>query len=141
MAATATFDDFAARLPLTRDPAAARRRIELLEHVLERAVVIPGTTFGFGLDSVIGLIPVAGDLIGGAVGVHLVLEARSLGVPRLAVARMLANVGVDTLLGMIPFAGDAIDLLFRSNRMNLRIIKRHLDRHHPASATIDLRAR
>ncbi|MDI1295143.1 MAG: DUF4112 domain-containing protein, partial [bacterium] len=53
------------------------------------------------------------------------------------ITRMAANVGVDTLIGAIPFAGDLFDFLYKSNTKNLRIIRRHLDRHHPATATID----
>jgi hypothetical protein len=60
---------------------------------------------------------------------------------KVQVARMAGNVGVDWLLGLIPFVGAIPDFFFRSNTRNLRIIKRHLDKHHAATATIEARAR
>ncbi|KAE8240894.1 hypothetical protein A4X03_0g8270, partial [Tilletia caries] len=51
--------------------------------------------------------------------------------------RMAGNIGVDTALGAIPLVGDAFDLFFRSNTRNLKIIKRHLDKHHPGTMVID----
>jgi len=138
MSSLAFYREAAARL-LGRDPAAVRARIEGLERILERAFVIPGINRSIGLDAVIGFIPVGGDLLAGAMGLYLVWEARNLGMGRFAIARMLANVGVDTALGAIPLAGDLFDVLFRSNSKNLRIIKRHLDKHHPGTAIIDAR--
>jgi hypothetical protein len=142
-AAAASFDRFAAARPKSAilsaamTPAAVRVRVELVELVLERALVVPGTQFRFGLDAVVGLVPVAGDIITGLLGAYLVWEARNLRMSRLTLLRMTATVGFDTLIGMIPFVGDAADLVFRSNTRNLRLIKRHLDRYHPAGATID----
>lgn len=120
-----------------RDPALVRARVEAMEKVLEGMVSIPGTRQRIGLDAVIGLIPVVGDVVSAAMGAWIVWEARNLGLSKLQIARMAANVGVDTAIGAIPFVGDLFDVAFRSNRRNLRIIKRHLDRHHPATATID----
>jgi hypothetical protein len=135
----AAFDTAAARRYVARDPASARLRIDLLERVLERAIMIPGLNRGIGLDAAMGFVPVAGDVIAGVMGLYLVWEARNLGMPKRAIARMLWNVGVDTTLGAVPLVGDVFDLLFRSNTRNLRLLKRHLDRHHPASAIIDVR--
>ena len=135
----AAFDTAAARRYVARDPASARLRIDLLERVLERAIMIPGLNRGVGLDAAMGFVPVAGDVIAGVMGLYLVWEARNLGMPKRTIARMLWNVGVDTTFGAVPLVGDVFDLLFRSNTRNLRLLKRHLDRHHPASAIIDAR--
>lgn len=124
-------------LPLGKDPASVRRRVEALEHVLERALTIPGLRRQVGLDSLVGLVPVAGDVVGAAMGLYLVWEARNLGMSKWQLARMTANVGFDTLVGAVPIAGDLFDFLFRSNSRNLRIIRRHLDRHHPHSRVIE----
>ena len=56
---------------------------------------------------------------------------------KLQLARMSANVGVDTLIGAIPFAGDAFDFFYRSNSRNLKIIRKHLDKHHPQTRIIE----
>lgn len=135
---------FAARAPFERlafpggrDPADVRARIYGLEKLLERAFVIPGTRIPIGMDAVVGLVPVAGDIITGLMGLYIVWEAHNVGASRWLQARMLVNVGIDTALGAVPVAGDLFDFLFKSNSRNLRLLKRHLDRHHPASATID----
>lgn len=123
----------------SRDPAAIRQRIEAMEFLLERSIALPGIGRAIGLDAVIGLIPGIGDVITAAMGAYIVWEARNLGLSRWQIARMAGNVGFDMVLGAVPLAGDVFDLLFRSNSRNLRIIKRHLDRHHPATVTIDMR--
>lgn len=136
---TARFDRMASQIPgMARDPHSIRQRIELMEMVLERALVLPGTNRRIGLDAIIGLIPVIGDLITAAMGAWIVWEARNLGMSRWQLTRMSANVGVDTLIGAIPLVGDLFDLAFRSNSRNLRIIRKHLDRHHPQTQIIDM---
>lgn len=120
-----------------RDPQSIRQRIEIMEHLLEKALVIPGTRMRFGLDAMIGLVPVVGDLITAAMGAWIVWEARNLGMSKWQLTRMAANVGFDTAIGAIPLVGDAFDFAFRSNTRNLKIIRRHLEKHHPGTVTID----
>jgi len=124
-------------LPLGTDPVSVLRRVEMLEYVLERAIALPGIRRKIGLDAVIGLVPVAGDVIAGLLGMYLVWEARNLGMSKWQLARMTANVGFDTLLGAIPVAGDLFDFVFRSNSRNLRIIRKHIDKHHPHARVIE----
>jgi hypothetical protein len=132
------FDRMVRDLPgFGRDPASIRRRIDAMEAMLEGLFVIPGTNRRVGLDSLVGLIPVVGDLATAAMGAWIVWEARNLGMPKWQLARMAANVGFDTLVGAIPFAGDVFDFLFKSNTKNLRIIRKHLDKHHPSTVTIE----
>lgn len=120
-----------------RDPASVRRRIEAMEAMLEGMFVLPGTNRRVGLDSLVGLIPVVGDIATAAMGAWIVWEARNLGMSKWQITRMAANVGVDTLIGAIPFAGDAFDFFFKSNTKNLKIIRKHLDKHHPGSVIIE----
>lgn len=124
-------------LPVGNDPVAIRRRVEALERVLERAITVPGINHKVGLDSIVGLVPVAGDLVAAAMGLYLVWEARNLGMSKWQLARMTANVGFDTMVGAIPIAGDLFDFVFRSNSRNLKIIRKHLDKHHPHTRVID----
>ncbi len=124
-------------LPTGNDPVSIRRRVEAMEHMLERSFRIPGINFPIGLDSLIGLIPVVGDLVTTAMGAYIVWEGRNLGLPKWKLWRMAGNVGLDTMIGAVPIVGDAADLVFRSNTRNLRIIKRHLDKHHPETRVID----
>jgi hypothetical protein len=128
------------RLPFPRlgaDPVSVRRRVEALEKVLERLFVIPGTKQTVGLDVILDLIPVAGDIVAAALGAYIVWEARNLGMSRWTIARMAGNVGFDWLLGLIPWVGAIPDFFFRSNSRNLKMIKRHLDKHHASTATVE----
>ena len=118
-------------LPLGRDPVAVRRRIEAMEALLERSFVIPGINLPVGLDALAGLVPVLGDVLAAAMGGYIVWEASNLGMPKWKLWRMAGNVAVDTALGAIPVVGDLFDVLFRSNTRNLKIVRRHLDKHHP----------
>ena len=100
---------------------------------------MPGTNRKLGLDVILDLIPVAGDTVAAALGAYMIWEARNLGMSKSQMGRMAGNVGFDWLLGLIPFVGAVPDFFFRSNSRNLKIIKQHLDRHHPDTATIDRR--
>ena len=124
-------------LPTGTDPVSVRRRIEAMEHLLERSFRIPGINYPVGLDALAGLIPVVGDFVAAALGAYIVWEARNLDMPKWKLWRMAGNVVFDTALGAIPVAGDAFDFLFRSNTRNLRIVKKHLDKHHPSSRVIE----
>lgn len=130
-------DRIAAQLPIGRDPASVRRRLEAMEALLERAFVVPGTKYRIGLDAIVGLVPVVGDLVTTAMGAWIVWEARNLGMSKFHLLRMAGNVGVDTLVGAIPVVGDLFDIAFRSNSRNLRILTRWLDKHHPETITIE----
>ena len=127
----------APELPLGRDAAAVRQRIEAIERLLERSFTLPGTSQPVGLDAIVGLVPVAGDALGALLGLYTVWEARNLGMSRWQMARMLGNVGLDAAIGAIPFVGVVGDFLFRSNTRNLKIVRRHLDRHHPGARIIE----
>ena len=130
------FGKISSMVPLGTDVASVRRRIEAMEHLLEGLFRIPGTNRRIGLDVILDLIPVGGDAIGALMGAWMVWEARNLGMPKTAMARMFGNVGIDFLLGLIPVLGAVPDFLFRSNTRNLKIIRRHLDKHHPGTAVI-----
>lgn len=134
-------DDLADKVPgMGRDPASVRRRIEHAEHLLEGLFVIPVINRRIGLDVILDALPFAGDAIAAAMGGWIIWEARNLGMSKWQMARMAGNVGIDFVLGLIPVVGAIPDFFFRSNTMNLKMIKRHLERHHPALATIEGRA-
>ncbi|HEX8585277.1 MAG TPA: DUF4112 domain-containing protein [Allosphingosinicella sp.] len=131
------FECMAAQLPIGRDPLSVRRRLEAMEALLERAFVVPGTNYRVGLDAVVGLVPVLGDLVTTAMGAWVVWEARNLGMSKFHLLRMGGNVAVDTLIGAVPLVGDAFDFVFRSNTRNIRILKRWMDKHHPQTGVIE----
>ncbi|MGA7484733.1 MAG: DUF4112 domain-containing protein [Bradyrhizobium sp.] len=110
---------------LTRDQRMAR--FEMLAKLLDVAFILPGTKIRYGVDGIIRLIPVVGDIVATAFSLWLVREARALGAPWHVTARMLGNVAVDGVVGMVPLAGDAFDVLFRANMRNVRLLRRWLD--------------
>lgn len=122
------------------DPQSVRQRVEAMEKLLERLVVIPGTKQTLGLDVILDLVPVVGDVAAAALGAYIVWEGKNLGMSKWQMARMSGNVGVNWLLGLlsvVPVVGAIPTLFFRSNSRNLKIIKRHLAKHHAGAATID----
>jgi hypothetical protein len=118
-------------LPTGTDPQAIRQRIEAMERLLERSFTIPGINRPVGLDAIAGLVPVVGDFVTAAMGAYIIWEANNLGLPKWKLWRMAGNVLFDSAVGAVPVAGDVFDLLFRSNTRNLKIVKKHLDKHHP----------
>jgi hypothetical protein len=124
-------------LPTGADAASVRARLTAMEKLLERSFTIPGVNMPVGLDALIGLVPVLGDIVTTAMGAYIVWEAKNLGLPKWKLARMGANVLFDTAIGAIPLIGDAADVVFRSNSKNLKIVLRHLDKHHPQTRVIE----
>jgi hypothetical protein len=125
---------------LGTDPASVRQRVEAMEKLLERLFVIPGTRQSVGLDAILDVVPVVGDVAAAALGTYIVWEARNLGMSKWQMARMTGNVGLNWLLGLfsvVPVVGVIPTLLFRSNSKNLKIIKEHLDKHHAETATVE----
>jgi hypothetical protein len=126
---------------LGSDPQSVRGRVEAMERLLERAFTIPGTNRQIGLDVLLDLVPFAGSTAAAVLGAYMAWEARNLGMSKWQMTRMAGNVGVDWLLSLIPWVGAIPDFFFRSNSRNLRIIKRHLDKHHAGTATIEVNPR
>ncbi len=111
---------------LTREQRLAR--LDAVARLLDIAFVLPGTNIRYGIDGIIGLIPVVGDIIATALSLWLVREARALGAPWHVTARMLGNVAIQGVVGAVPVAGDAFDVLFRANMRNVRLLRRWIDR-------------
>ena len=107
-------------LPASVDRAAVKR-MRFVARVLDDSVRIPGTDFRIGLDPVLGLLPVAGDAVSGALSLYIVVESARLGVSPKTLFGMLANVGVDVAGGSIPVVGDLFDAAWKANTRNLRL--------------------
>lgn len=89
----------------------------------------------FGWESVIGLVPAAGDAIGAALALLLVRKTRKLdgGIDTTLLVRMLINIAIDFLVGLVPFIGDLADAAFKCNTKNLRLLEEHLDKKYKPS--------
>lgn len=110
------------------------REVETLAWLLDNSIPVPGTGGRrFGIDAVIGLVPVVGDLVSGSIGLYVVWRASRMGLPRVVVVRMLVNAALDLAIGAIPVLGDAFDLWFKANTRNLGLMRRHLE--HPDTST------
>jgi hypothetical protein len=100
------------------------RGLEQLAWLMDRAIKIPGTNITVGLDALLGLLPVGGDVMTGLIQTAIVLIAMyQYRVPRAVAARMAANVLLDTALGAIPFVGDAFDVFFKANTRNIKLLQ------------------
>jgi hypothetical protein len=115
-------------------PAGARRRADLeqerlrlrqLAWLLDQSITIPGTRFRFGLEPIIGLVPVVGDATGGIIGAYLIVRAWQFGLPRVVVVRMVANTLLDLVVGVVPLLGDLFDFAYRSNARNIALFERY----------------
>lgn len=134
----------------TAQSEATARRLEQLAWLMDRAFTIPGTKITVGLDAILGLLPVGGDLLTGLIQTGLVLVAlRHYRVPKTVAARMMANVLLDIGVGAIPLLGDLFDVAFKANTRNLRLLEPYrfqnaTDAPHarsPASITIKMPTR
>lgn len=117
------------RLPRAgTDRSRALAEVEALAWLLDNSIPVPGTGGRrFGIDAIIGFVPVVGDVLSGGIGLFVVWRASRMGLPRVVVARMLANSAIDIAIGAIPVVGDAFDLWFKANSRNLGIARGHLE--------------
>jgi hypothetical protein len=106
-------------------PLANIERLRRLAWLIDAIGRVPGTRFRFGLNSVIGLAPGAGDALLTLISLYIVFEAVRLGLPRRKIFRMLANVGVEATLGALPLLGDLFDVMWKANLRNVAIIDQH----------------
>jgi Domain of unknown function (DUF4112) len=104
----------------------ADENLDLLAHLLDDCFRIPGTSFRFGIDGIIGLVPGLGDILGGLASCIIVIAAWFRGVPYVTLVRMGINIGIEVLIGSIPIAGDLFDIAWKANRRNYALMTRHL---------------
>lgn len=117
---------------------AAYARVEALARTMDSIVLIPGTNVRLGVDALLGLIPVVGDIVSQAIASYIIWEARRMGVSRWTMARMIGNSLVDMTIGAVPVVGDAFDVAFRANLKNLALLKADLERRGIRSKDIEL---
>jgi hypothetical protein len=107
---------------------AAFERLDMLATVLDTAFIVPGTNIRFGAEAMLRLVPGVGDIAASALSFYLLYEASRLGVPKLLLARMAANVILEGAVGVVPVAGDAFDVYFRANRRNVALLRQYFNR-------------
>ncbi len=97
--------------------------LDNLSHYLDGLFRVPGTTWRFGLDALIGLIPNFGDTLTSFASFYILFAGVRYGVPKITLLRMAFNIGLDYLVGIIPFIGDAFDFVWKANRQNMNLIR------------------
>jgi hypothetical protein len=102
----------------------ARERLVALARLMDSAVEVPVLGTKVGIDALLGLAPVVGDVVSAAIGLYAVKQARELGASRWVQARMVGNLVLDAALGAVPVAGDIADVFFRAHRRNLRLLQK-----------------
>ena len=105
------------------------QRLHRLSHLLDSKFRLPGTTYRFGLDSLLGLIPGIGDTVGLLLSSYILFEAKNLGAPTTLLLRMAANIGIDALVGTVPLLGDVFDVAWQANAKNLALLQNHLEKY------------
>ena len=108
-----------------QDMATRLARMRRVAWLVDAAFHIPGTRIRFGLNSLIGLAPGAGDAVLGLVSLYIVQQAHAMGVPPAKLARMVANVAIEVVGGSVPVLGDLFDVALKANLRNIRIVEDH----------------
>jgi hypothetical protein len=117
----------------TSDARATRERLRALAWLLDSSIPIPGTRLTVGLDALIGLFPVIGDLIGVLLSSYILGEAARLGAPRVLLMRMAFNIGIEGVVGIVPLAGDVFDAAWKANQRNVRLLDAWIERPEKAA--------
>ena len=104
------------------------RRLRQLATLMDSAWELPGTGIRVGLDSIVGLVPVVGDIATALFSLHIVNEARRMGASRYVLFRMMGNVALDATAGSVPLVGDMFDAAWKANLKNLDLLERHIAR-------------
>jgi len=121
--------DSSGRVASVRSPEAdqIRKNLQQLAWLLDSSIPVPGTRLTVGIDALIGLFPVIGDLIGVALSSYILSQAAKLGAPRSVLWRIAFNIAVEGVVGIIPFAGDVFDAAFKANQRNVQLLDAWLD--------------
>ncbi|MFT5718369.1 MAG: hypothetical protein ACJAWS_000857 [Oleiphilaceae bacterium] len=106
---------------------ATLERLQKFSQFTDSSINIPFTKFQIGADSVIGLLPVVGDIAGLVLSSYVLLEAHRVGVSKDIKLRMLRNIAIDFFGGLVPVAGDAFDAIYKANTRNTRLLKNYLE--------------
>ena len=103
------------------------RRMRSLSTLLDNAIRVPGTSIGFGIDPILGLIPGGGDILGGVLSIYIVFEAFKLGLPRETLITMVSNIALETITGTVPVFGDIFDVAWKANVKNVELLEDYVN--------------
>lgn len=110
-------------LKKTEDKQAAFRRSFYVAKLLDDSFKIPFTKYKFGIDALVGLLPIAGDFASAILSGYILLEAWRMGCTRRNLLKMLSNIALDFIIGLIPILGDFRDIVWKANMRNIYLIE------------------
>jgi hypothetical protein len=110
-----------------------KNQLDQIAWFLDNAFKVPGLNWRFGAEAIVGLIPGAGDIISGAIGLMLLFRAFQFKLPKIVILRMIVNTLLDITIGAIPFLGDAFDFIFKANTRNMTLFRQYAEQ--PAQST------
>jgi hypothetical protein len=111
--------------PTTLDADERLRWVERVARLMDSQFRLPGTRFRFGLDPLLGLVPLVGDLSSTVVSVALLLTMMRYGASGAVAVRMALNILIDSVIGAIPLLGNVFDFAYKSNERNVALLRRH----------------
>jgi hypothetical protein len=117
--------DHAPVAPATFDADERLRWVERIARLMDSQFRLPGTRFRFGLDPLLGLLPIVGDVSSTLVSVALLLTMLRHGASGSVVVRMALNILIDSIVGAIPLLGNVFDFAYKSNERNVALLRRH----------------
>ncbi|HEY6245506.1 MAG TPA: DUF4112 domain-containing protein [Pyrinomonadaceae bacterium] len=110
--------------PARTQPATVDRSLERLGWLMDDLFRIPVLGWRFGLDAIIGLVPALGDTTTSLVSLYILASAVRYRVPKITLLRMGVNIAIDYVMGSVPVVGDLFDAYWKSNKMNVELLKR-----------------
>ncbi len=102
------------------------KQLQKLAHLLDNALIIPGTSYRVGVDPLLGLIPLIGDYIGIILSSYIVWESAKLGASKTTLFKMIINLMIDLFMGIFPVLGDFFDLTWKANHQNIILLENYL---------------
>ena len=99
------------------------KRVRFLANLMDAAITLPILRKKIGLDPILGICPVVGDVITGLVATYTLYVGYKLGLPKMALLKMAVNLLLDTTVGNLPVVGDLFDWFWKANLRNLAILE------------------
>lgn len=124
-------DRLPADAPAVRGRSGETRGVQRVAWLLDDVIRIPGTSLRFGIDPLLGLLPVGGDVAGGVLSGYIILAAARAGAPPSVLGRMGVNVVIDAIVGTVPLLGDLFDAGWKANRRNAALLQQYVDEPTP----------
>lgn len=106
-------------------------RLRRLSYILDNSIPVPGTGYRIGIDPLLGLVPVWGDVAGAILSAYIVVNALKLGISRKVLLTMIYNILAETIIGVVPVLGNIFDATWKANMRNMRLLEGYIGSPSP----------